>query len=43
MNILAGILDEETQKTLGLPRCGVKDNIGTGNNARKKRYALHGE
>ncbi|XP_048747767.2 matrix metalloproteinase-16-like isoform X2 [Ostrea edulis] len=24
------------------PRCGVKDNVGNANKARKRRYALHG-
>ena len=24
------------------PRCGVKDNVGNGNKARRRRYALHG-
>lgn len=39
---VTGSIDEETQKTMLLPRCGVKDPIGTGNSARRKRYALHG-
>ncbi|KAL4220622.1 peptidase M10A [Mactra antiquata] len=39
---VTGIIDEDTRKAMLLPRCGVKDNIGTGDRARKKRYALHG-
>ena len=41
--ICTGIIDAETEKTMTLPRCGVKDPIGTGNSARRKRYALHGK
>lgn len=26
-----------------LPRCGVSDDIGNANRARKRRYALHGK
>jgi len=37
-----GILDEETAKLMGQPRCGVKDKIGKGGSARRKRYALQG-
>jgi len=40
--MFAGELDEATKRTMQLPRCGVKDEVGTGNRARRKRYALHG-
>ncbi|KAK3586496.1 hypothetical protein CHS0354_033519 [Potamilus streckersoni] len=39
---VTGEMDEETRRMMQLPRCGVKDPIGTGDAARKKRYALHG-
>ncbi|WAR28440.1 MMP14-like protein, partial [Mya arenaria] len=39
---VTGELDAETRRTMQLPRCGVKDAQGTGNRARRKRYALHG-
>ncbi|XP_052784739.1 matrix metalloproteinase-2-like [Mya arenaria] len=39
---VTGELDVETRWTMQLPRCGVKDAQGTGNRARRKRYALHG-
>ncbi|CAG0883962.1 unnamed protein product [Darwinula stevensoni] len=35
-----GDLDQETLDTMALPRCGVKDKVGKGVNARRKRYAL---
>ncbi|XP_042226891.1 matrix metalloproteinase-16-like [Homarus americanus] len=37
-----GELDDETIEMMNTPRCGVKDKIGFGANARKKRYALQG-
>ncbi|CAG0883961.1 unnamed protein product [Darwinula stevensoni] len=37
-----GDLDQETLDTMALPRCGVKDKVGKGVNARRKRYALQG-
>lgn len=37
-----GILDEETSVYMSKPRCGVKDKIGKGGSARRKRYALQG-
>uniref|UniRef100_A0A0P4W0G4 Peptidase metallopeptidase domain-containing protein n=1 Tax=Scylla olivacea TaxID=85551 RepID=A0A0P4W0G4_SCYOL len=39
---LTGVLDEETLEVMNLPRCGVKDKVGFGTNARRKRYALQG-
>lgn len=39
---ITGIMDEETKNTMLLPRCGVSDTVGTGDRARRKRYALHG-
>lgn len=37
-----GIVDNETMVMMNTPRCGVKDKVGRGNNARRKRYALQG-
>jgi len=38
-----GDLDDETVELMNTPRCGVKDNVGPSDNARrKKRYALQG-
>ncbi|XP_017483196.1 PREDICTED: matrix metalloproteinase-14-like [Rhagoletis zephyria] len=38
-----GTLDEETVSMMGAPRCGNKDKIGHGEEARRrKRYALQG-
>ncbi|KAI5632524.1 hemopexin domain-containing protein [Phthorimaea operculella] len=34
-------LDEETNKVMSLPRCGVRDKVGFGE-SRSKRYALQG-
>ncbi|XP_025830615.1 matrix metalloproteinase-14 isoform X3 [Agrilus planipennis] len=39
---VTGELDEETVKTMSLPRCGVKDKVGTASDTRSKRYALQG-
>ncbi|XP_045201325.2 matrix metalloproteinase-24-like [Mercenaria mercenaria] len=39
---VTGIMNNETRKIMALPRCGVSDTVGTGNRARRKRYALHG-
>ncbi|CAH1130895.1 unnamed protein product [Ceutorhynchus assimilis] len=38
---VTGELDDKTLETMTLPRCGVKDKVGTGDN-RAKRYALQG-
>ncbi|KAJ8920934.1 hypothetical protein NQ315_015727, partial [Exocentrus adspersus] len=38
---ITGELDPTTLETMTLPRCGVKDKVGTGDN-RAKRYALQG-
>ena len=38
-----GELNPETIELMNTPRCGVKDNVGPSDNARrKKRYALQG-
>ncbi|KAG8238011.1 hypothetical protein J437_LFUL015289 [Ladona fulva] len=37
-----GELDEETKELMNTPRCGVRDRVGIGHNARRKRYALQG-
>ena len=37
-----GEMNEETKKMMAMPRCGVKDIVGHGAKARKKRYALQG-
>lgn len=37
-----GDLDEKTVELMKTPRCGVKDIVGKGATARKKRYALQG-
>ncbi|KAL1513726.1 hypothetical protein ABEB36_003098 [Hypothenemus hampei] len=39
--VVTGQLDDDTLETMTLPRCGVKDKVGTGDN-RAKRYALQG-
>lgn len=38
-----GHLDTRTVELMNTPRCGVKDFIGKGAGARRKRYALQGE
>lgn len=38
-----GELDSDTLAVMNMPRCGVKDKVGFGADARKKRYALQGE
>ena len=40
-----GELDKETVELMETPRCGVKDNVGPSDDAkrRKKRYALQGK
>ncbi|XP_052838991.1 matrix metalloproteinase-14 isoform X2 [Drosophila gunungcola] len=38
---ITGELDSETMKLMSLPRCGVRDRVGTGD-SRSKRYALQG-
>lgn len=38
---VTGELDRTTIEVMSLPRCGVKDKVGTGDN-RAKRYALQG-
>lgn len=40
-NFFTGKLDSQTIEAMSLPRCGVKDKVGTGDN-RAKRYALQG-
>lgn len=40
--IFIGELDAETMELMALPRCGVKDKVGFGSDARAKRYALQG-
>ena len=37
-----GELDQVTVELMNTPRCGVKDVVGKGATARKKRYALQG-
>ncbi|XP_023337348.1 stromelysin-3 isoform X2 [Eurytemora carolleeae] len=39
---LTGELDNQTISLMATPRCGVKDIVGAGATARKKRYALQG-
>nr|CAI5828038.1 unnamed protein product [Callosobruchus analis] len=39
--LFSGELDATTKEAMTLPRCGVKDKVGTGDN-RAKRYALQG-
>lgn len=38
---VTGEMDEETERMMAQPRCGVKDIVGHG--ARAKRFALQGE
>ena len=38
-----GVMNEETEKMMDMPRCGVKDIVGHGARARKKRYTLQGK
>lgn len=40
--LFTGELDDKTLNVMTLPRCGVKDKVGTGDN-RAKRYALQGK
>ncbi|XP_050729691.1 matrix metalloproteinase-24-like isoform X2 [Eriocheir sinensis] len=37
-----GELDNSTLEMMNTPRCGVKDKVGFGTRARRKRYALQG-
>lgn len=37
-----GILDNQTFTMMNMPRCGVKDRVGHGESARRKRYTLQG-
>eukprot|EP00088_Acartia_fossae_P029845 TRINITY_DN30787_c0_g1_i10.p1 TRINITY_DN30787_c0_g1~~TRINITY_DN30787_c0_g1_i10.p1 ORF type:complete len:554 (-),score=76.57 TRINITY_DN30787_c0_g1_i10:161-1822(-) len=39
---ITGQLDSQTITVMNMPRCGVKDKVGKGAHARKKRYALQG-
>lgn len=39
---VTGKIDDETRRTMQLPRCGVSDRISNGNSARKKRYTIQG-
>lgn len=42
-NPFSGVSDMKTKEMMKRPRCGVRDNVGTSDIAkRKKRYALHG-
>ena len=40
---ITGELNQETLEMMKKPRCGVKDIVGKGARARKKRYALQGK
>lgn len=39
---VTGELDDDTMELMSAPRCGVKDKVGFGSDARSKRYALQG-
>ncbi|KAJ8310167.1 hypothetical protein KUTeg_012032 [Tegillarca granosa] len=39
---ITGKLDADTMFMMKQPRCGVPDDVGSANKARKRRYALHG-
>ncbi|XP_059487299.1 matrix metalloproteinase-14 isoform X2 [Neocloeon triangulifer] len=39
---VTGELDADTKALMSTPRCGVKDKVGTGSRARRRRYALQG-
>ncbi|OWF43599.1 matrix metalloproteinase-16-like [Mizuhopecten yessoensis] len=39
---VTGVVDSETIRMMKLPRCGNSDDMGYSDQARKKRYALHG-
>jgi len=39
---ITGELDSFTVQVMNMPRCGVKDKVGRGAHARKKRFALQG-
>lgn len=39
---VTGQLDTQTIETMNMPRCGVKDKVGYGAHARRKRFALQG-
>lgn len=41
--LITGQLDKDTVDTMQLPRCGVKDKVGSGSDSRSKRYALQGK
>ncbi|KAK9704416.1 Hemopexin [Popillia japonica] len=39
---ITGEMDNETEEAMMLPRCGVKDKVGSGSDSRSKRYNLQG-
>ncbi|CAB3385904.1 Hypothetical predicted protein [Cloeon dipterum] len=39
---ITGVMDDETKEVMSMPRCGVRDKIGTAGRARRRRYALQG-
>lgn len=41
--MILGELDPKTLEIMSLPRCGVKDKVGSGTDSRSKRYALQGK
>ena len=38
-----GNLDQSTVRMMSQPRCGNKDRFGSGEEARRRRYALQGK
>ena len=39
MLVFSGVLDADTMEMMNKPRCGLPDNMGHSNSARRKRYA----